>query len=248
MRIAFRPALDRSKPVFDAARRSTQKEVLDGPLETAELRDVLHDLARFNGLMLGHRPLLRWLDAAAKELPAGRPLTVVDVGCGYGDLLRAVRGWARKRGRYVRLIGIDLSPQVIDVARRATDVADGIDYQVTDVFDFRPGFPVDFIVTSLVTHHLTDETIVRFLRWMEASARCGWVVYDLQRSVVPFYFIAIAGFLLRLHPVVVHDGRISVARSLTRTEWRELIARAGIPGESVDLRWFMFRFAIGRSK
>jgi len=63
---------------------------------------------------------------------------------------------------------------------------------------------------------------------------------------VPFYFIALAGLLLRLHPVVVYDGRISVARSLTRVEWEKLIAQAGIARKAVTLRWFMFRFAIGR--
>ena len=65
---------------------------------------------------------------------------------------------------------------------------------------------------------------------------------------MPFYFIALAGALLRLHPVVVYDGRISVARSLTRAEWESAIAAAGIPRDAVDLRWFMFRFVIGRLK
>jgi SAM-dependent methyltransferase len=242
------PVIDQPKPVFDAARRSAQTEVLDGPLGTAELAKVLHDLARFNGVMLGHWPVLRWLDAAARDFPAEQVLTFVDIGCGYGDLLRAVRRWARKRGRRVKLVGIDLSPQVIEVARGATDAADDIDYQVTDVFEFRPSYPIDFVASSLVTHHLSNEMIVRFLRWMETCAGRGWLIYDLQRSVVPFYFIAVAGLVLRLHPVVVHDGRISVARSLTRAEWRELITQAGIRRAAVDLRWFMFRFAIGRLK
>ena len=56
------------------------------------------------------------------------------------------------------------------------------------------------------------------------------------------------GAVLRLHPVVVYDGRISVARSLTRAEWEARLAAAGIPRSAVDLRWFMFRFAIGRLK
>jgi hypothetical protein len=80
------------------------------------------------------------------------------------------------------------------------------------------------------------------------SARRGWMIYDLQRNAVPFYFIALAGALLRLHPVVVYDGRVSVARSLTRTEWRARIAEAGLDQRAVELRWFMFRFAIGRLK
>ena len=235
-------------PVFDSARRSAQTEILDGGVETAELAKILRDLARFNGVMMGHWPVLAWLDRATSNVPAGQALTFVDIGCGYGDLLRAVRRWARKRGRAMKLIGIDLSPQVIDVARGATDAADDIEYRASDIFDFKPAVPIDFVATSLVTHHLSDEMIVRFLRWMEASACRGWIIYDLQRSRVPFYFIALAGVLLRLHPVVVYDGRVSVARSLTRAEWEVLIAEAGIPRDAVQLRWFMFRFAIGRLK
>jgi len=238
----------RPAPVFDQSRRSVQNEILDGPVSTADLADILRDLARFNGLMQGHRPVLRWLDRAIERESQDNSITILDVGCGYGDLLRAIRGWARRRKRSVRLIGVDLSAQVIEVARSATPSTDDIEFHSVDVFDFVPPCPVDFVVTSLVTHHLPDELIVRFLRWFEARARRGWMIYDLQRSAVPFYFIAAAGPLLRLHPVVVYDGRISVARSLTRQEWRERILSAGISLAAVDLRWFMFRFAIGRIK
>lgn len=238
----------RPSPFFDSARRSTQSEILDGRVDSGELAKILADLARFNGVMLGHWPLLRWLHHATKNIPLEQPLTLLDIGCGYGDLLRAVRRWANKRSRPMKLIGVDLSPQVVDIARNATPVADDIAYHAADIFDFAPGGPIDFATTSLVAHHLPDDMIVRFLRWMESHARKGWVVYDLQRSRVPFYFIALAGVLLRLHPVVTHDGRISVARSLTREEWESAIAQAGIPSTAIDLRWFMFRFAIGRSK
>ena len=175
-------------------------------------------------------------------------MTLLDIGCGYGDLLRAVRRWARKRGRAMTLIGVDLSPQVIEVARDATAASDDIDYRAADIFSFKPAGPIDFVTTSLVTHHLSDELIVRFLSWMEAHARKGWVIYDLQRSRVPFYFIALAGALLRLHAVVTYDGRISVARSLTRGEWRQALAQADIPANAAELSWFMFRLSIGRLK
>ena len=238
----------RPAPVFDRSHRSAQTEILDGPVSTADLADILRDLARFNGIMQGHRPVLRWLDRAVKNIPREQALTLLDIGCGYGDLLRAIRDWARKRGRPVRLIGIDLSGQVIEVARSVTSDADAIEYHAADIFAFTPSTQIDFVVTSLVTHHLSDDMIERFLRWMETTASRGWVIYDLQRSIMPFYFIALAGPVLRLHPVVVYDGRISVARSLTRQEWKARLDAAGIPSATVDLRWFMFRFAIGRLK
>ncbi len=238
----------RPSPEFDRACRSAQSEILDSRIESGELAKILCDLARFNRAMMGHWLVLGWLSRLVGVLPPDRPLTLLDIGCGYGDLLRAVRRWARKRGRPMKLIGIDLNPQVIDIARTVTDASDVIEYHAADIFNFKPVGMIDFVTTSLVAHHLSDDMIVRLLRWMEGNARRGWVIYDLQRSVVPFYFIALAGLLMRLHAVVTHDGRISVARSLTRDEWEKAIAQAGIASNAVDLRWFMFRFTIERLK
>jgi SAM-dependent methyltransferase len=234
-------------PARDFSRRSGEAEWLDGAdLPPAELERVLHDLARFNGAMLGHRPVLAWLRRAVARAPKGQPLTLLDVGCGYGDLLRAIRRWAARRNVPLRLIGIDLSAETIRIAQNATTAGERIEYQAADIFDFDGGAPPDFVVSSLLAHHLTDAQIVTFLQWMEATARRGWFIYDLQRHAVPFVFIGLTGRLTRLHPMVIHDGRISVARSLTRREWLARMAEAGIDRRAVQLCWFLFRFAIGR--
>jgi SAM-dependent methyltransferase len=231
----------------DLSRRSAETEWLDAAdASPEELALVLRDLARFNGAMLGHWPVIDWLRRATKDAPKKKPLTLVDVGCGYGDLLRTIRRWARKRGLTIRLIGLDLNHETIRVAQKVTDDADEIAYCVTDVFDFAPPVPIDFVVSSLVTHHMSDDLIVRFLRWMEEEARKGWLIYDLQRHRVPYHFIGLMGKLTRLHPMVIHDGRISVARSLTRAEWLARTGEAGIARDAMQLRWFLFRFAIGR--
>lgn len=240
------PATARQAPL-DLSHRSSATEWLDrADLHPAELAPVLRDLARFNRAMLGHRPIISWLRRATEVPSQQRPLTLVDVGCGYGDLLRAIRRWSRRRGLDIRLIGLDLSRETIRIAQAATNEDDRIEYQVADVFDFRPPVPIDFIVSSLLTHHMSDDMIVRFLRWMEATARKGWLIYDLQRHVVPYYFIGLVGRLSRLHPMVIHDGRISVTRALTRAEWNDRLDAAGIAHHAVALRRFLFRFAIGR--
>src|ERR1700745_4205797 len=90
----------------DLSRRSAECEWLDGAdASPEELALVLRDLARVNGAMLGHWPLIDWLRRATKNAPKETALTLVDVGCGYGDLLRAIRRWARKRGLTIRLLG-----------------------------------------------------------------------------------------------------------------------------------------------
>ena len=82
------------RPPLDLAHRSDEAEWLDGAdLSPADLANVLRDLAAFNGMFLGRYPLLRWLGRAVLTSRSSAPLTLVDVGCGYGDLLRAIRRW-----------------------------------------------------------------------------------------------------------------------------------------------------------
>jgi len=59
----------------------------------------------------------RAIDAA----PQGQPLSLVDAGCGYGDLLRSIRRWTRRRGIVVPLRGVDVDPQTIRIAQAATE-------------------------------------------------------------------------------------------------------------------------------
>jgi SAM-dependent methyltransferase len=241
-----------SKPArqrLDFKSRSLQQEWLDrDDIDPHELRAVLHDLARFNTAFFGHRPILKWLGRIlGRNIPGSAP-TILDVGCGYGDLLRAIRRWANKRNLKPALLGVDLSPETIRIAREATDRADQIDFAVMDVFDLPPERRFDIIVSSLVAHHLSDEKLRDFLVLLERSSNQGWLIYDLQRHRLLYEVIGAASRLARLHPMVTKDGQISVMRSLTRKEWADRIAGAGIELSDVKIRWFLFRFVIERRK
>ena len=235
----------RSRGAF--SRRSEEAEWLDGAdLDGAALASVLGDLARFNTAMLGHYPILRWLRRATRDLDPSRPLRLIDAGCGHGDLLRAIRRWADRHRLSIELLGLDLNRETIRIARAATDASARIEFEVADALHFQPREPVDLIVNSLFAHHLTSAAIVDLLRWMEATARRGWLVCDLHRHPLPYHVIGLAGKLWRLHPMVVHDGQISVMRALSRGKWGEHLDAAGIPRQAAAVRWFLFRWLMGR--
>ncbi|MGI4811573.1 MAG: hypothetical protein ACRYF2_26155, partial [Janthinobacterium lividum] len=114
-----------------------------------------------------------------------------------------------------------------------------------DVFDEAPG-SVDVIVSSLFTHHLSDAEVVRFLQWMERTARVGWFVNDLHRHPLAYHgFKALSG-VARWHPMVRHDGPVSVSRAFTRRDWTRLLDQAGLQAR---VRWHLpFRYCVGRLK
>ena len=230
------------------AQRSSQLEEMEAPdISETELTDCLNDLARANTLTMARPPTLGWLAGATRGLPRGASFTLLDVGYGQGDMLRAIYRWAVKRGLEPRLTGIDLSPWSASAATAATDPSWQVSYLVGDVFDYKPDEPIDFVVSSLVAHHMSDDQLVRFIGWMEQNARRGWFINDLHRHPIAYYGYSVLSAASGLHRMVRHDGLISVTRSFTRADWRRLLTAAQIAPASVRIDWrFPFRICISR--
>lgn len=236
---------------IDFGRRATAAEMMDAeqvPFE--ELRACLVDLARVNRLTLAHRPTLAFLERlVARGLPVGRPLEIVDVGSGHGDMLRRIDRWADRRGIAVSLTGVDLNPWSRRAAIEATPPGRPIQWVTADAFAYEPPRGIDVVVSSLFTHHLADPDVVRFLRWMEAEARRGWFVNDLHRHPVPYHVFGRFAKLARLHPFVQHDGPVSILRAFDWADWHRLLAAAGLAMTPVEVRWWLpFRLTVGRLK
>jgi hypothetical protein len=81
---------------------------------------------------------------------------------------------------------------------------------------------------------------------MDNVAALGWLIYDLQRSAIPYHAICAIGRIARVHPMVVHDGRISMRRALSRAEWRASIQAAGLRPAGVRIDWFQYRLVVSR--
>jgi SAM-dependent methyltransferase len=211
------------------SRRSTQQERMDTDcVDFEDYRRCLRDLSRVNAVTLTHRPMLAWL---AKH--AAGDFSVLDVACGHGDALRKIRD----RYPAARLTGIDLNPWATRAAREATGSAAGIDFVNGDAFAYVPERKFDFIITSQFTHHLTDEQVVGFLRWLQENAGQGWFIGDLHRHVLPYYGFPLLARVLFWHRFVREDGQISIARAFVRAEWEALFRQAGISGEQAAISW-----------
>ena len=200
-------------------------ELMDEPCSCEDLRACLRDIGRLNEWLRGYRPTLEWLSQFEDKRA---PLRILDVGCGDGETLRRIARWARKRKIDVRLIGLDLNAETIGIAKELTSADSGIEFLSVDVFAYEPAVPVDLIVSTLFTHHLSDEEIVRYLRWMERHARLGWFVNDLSRAEVPYRLLRLFTRAMRLHRIVQHDGPASIARAFRRDDWMRYCSAAGL--------------------
>ena len=211
----------------------------DPALDAATYTEVLHDLAQVNSVTLARRSTLDFLRRAVGGRKSFR---LLDVGFGDGDMLRAIRSWADRRGIEAELVGVDLNSRSVAAARERTPSAMAISYRTGDYADLS-GEEWDCVISSLVAHHMTRDQLVQFLRFMDREARMGWFVNDLRRSRFAWLGYPLLARLMRWHPIVRHDGRLSIARSYRREEWAPILASAAVEGAEVK-RVFPFRLCV----
>lgn len=210
-------------------------------LDPAIYAAVMTDLDRVNALLLSARPTLGFVRRA---LGGARSFRLLDVGFGGGGMLRSIARWAVQHDLAAELIGIDLNPRSAPAAAAATPPGLPITYRIGDYADLA-GEGFDFIVSNFVAHHMTDVELIAFLRFMEREATRGWLVNDLHRLRLAHVGFPLLARAMRWHPMVRHDGTLSIARSFRRDEWAALLAQAGTRAARI-VRRFPARLCVER--
>jgi SAM-dependent methyltransferase len=229
--------------VIRLGERVRADEQMDDPALARDTYEaVLRDLSRVNWWTLAARPTLAFLRRGTLGMTRFR---LLDVGFGQGDMLRRIAAWARRRGLEAELIGVDLNPGSAVSARAATPASLAIEYRTGDYRDVAE--PLDFVVSSLVAHHMSERELDDFIRFMEARAGRGWLINDLHRHGFAYHGFPLLARLIGAHRIVREDGQLSIARAFRPGEWRVILAAAGVPeGAAKAVRRFPFRLCVER--
>jgi ubiquinone/menaquinone biosynthesis C-methylase UbiE len=209
------------------------REYLDdaGQMDALVVRRSLGDVARANALFGGTRAVLAELACAVRRMqPGRRPITLLDVGTGRGDIPAAATAWCTRHGIVLDTLGIEKSETLARIAADHTTVmsADALRLPLAD-------HSVDIVMCSQVLHHFERAQAMAVLREMHRVARRRVIVSDLRRSWIAAAGIWLASFPLLFHPVSRHDGVLSVLRGFTRRELGELVQQS--VGQGADVRY-----------
>jgi len=219
--------------VFD--KRATEPERIDtGDYTPEEYQTFLREIAFINRYVGDGRALKKSLlhEIEQKDL---REFSVLDVGCGSGELLRMIAEFADSSDRRATLVGIDLNP--ISSSTTHTESADFSAISSVQGDAFQLPFAddaFDYAISSLFFHHLTDEQIPIVLKEMSRVARLGIVIIDLHRDVVPFIGYKIFCFAFRISPLVRQDGSLSIRKGFKPAELEARADNAGFATRCVE--------------
>ncbi len=216
-------------------RRTGAAEYLDEQgHDEAVLAHSMRQVADVNRYLGGTRATVR---AVEDLLPADGTATVLDVGCGAGDITAALANRVQRRD--VRITAIDLHPQILALARERLRALNHVCLARSDALALPfADRSFDVAMMSLTLHHFEDDAPVAVLRELGRVASAV-VINDLERN-----WQNRAGAHLLAHTLWArnrltrHDGPLSVDRSFTAAELSALAHSAGLRDVRVRRRYF----------
>lgn len=227
--------------------RQRQSEWMDEPnADPRQLRQSLLYIRRINWLMGYDRLIVHYLRRFSARWKRGETIRILDVATGSADIPQAILRWANRRGLDVRVVGIDLSSQVVATARETAEAEPRLQIVAGDAtrLPFEDG-SFDYALTSMFLHHLDEGDAVRALAEMGRVARRGIIASDLLRLRRSYAFITLATLLA--NPMVKHDARVSIAQAFSKKEIMALRDQAGV-GFARYSQHLAHRFALAGEK
>lgn len=221
--------------------RTDEEEIMDDfSIDGVVLHDTLDKLATINTWLGGNKVTIEGLKILLKELPKSSKITIIDLGCGGGDILRDIAKYGQKEDYDFELIGIDANKHATDYAQKLSAGYENIQFYPYDVFskEFKT-LKYDIAITTLFLHHFKEEQLLMMMNQLVSQATVGLVVNDLHRHWLAYYLFKMIT-VLEKNKMIVEDGLTSVLRGFKR---KELIAISKKLNANYQLRWkWAFRY------
>ena len=190
-----------------------------------------------------------WRGVYRREIrPRARhaPLRVLDVGCGGGDVARAIARWARRDRLPIGIVAIDPDPRAISWARRQRPMAALTLRAVHSAALVEERERFDVVISNHLLHHLAADQLAALLEDSRRLLAPGGIVLhrDIRRGRFAYFAFAVATAPFpRMHrgrSFIRADGLTSIRRSYTNRELSDAVpagwaVRAAFPAR-LELR------------
>jgi 2-polyprenyl-3-methyl-5-hydroxy-6-metoxy-1,4-benzoquinol methylase len=228
---------------INTTRRSDEEEEMDNFSMKGEiLKDALDKIANINRLLGGNKVTLQGVKLLTNNLDTSKTLTVADLGCGNGDMLRMLADYGQKQGFKMKLVGIDANDFTINHARSLSTAYENISYHCSDIFSKDSQENIyDIILCTLTLHHFKDHEIDQLISDFLLKAKIGFIVNDLHRSAIAYYLFKALCFVFNLNEMSEKDGLVSILRGFKKSDLERFSVKFKFKNYTLKWKW-AFRY------
>lgn len=234
---------------IDTTYRTQETEIMDDFfLEGKELQEALDKIASINRLLGGNKLTLHGLKTLLKKSDATKTITIADIGCGNGDMLRMLANYSKKNNLNLTLIGVDANAFTINYARKLSTEYPNIEYVCVDIFseDFN-AIEYDIVLCTLTLHHFSNEEILNIMTTFNKNANIGIVINDLHRSKLAYRLFEKVCAVFKLNKMSREDGLISILRGFKKKELENFSKKLDLKNYTINWKWaFRYQWIIAK--
>lgn len=224
-------------------RNSGIKEKMDDPdCDRGKLFETYRQFAAVNRLLGGWRSIYKkQIKPALTE--AGDNASLLDIGCGGGDILRLIHHFTMKDEMNVQFTGIDPDERAIEFTNQK-GWPDNIEIKQAHSGDLvRESNQFTVVISNHLMHHLTETELGNLCSDSESLAAKLVLFSDIERSDIAYTFFRTFAPVFFRNSFITQDGLISIRRSYRRDELFE-----ALPANWIVKRQFPFRLLAQYSK
>ncbi len=205
-------------PLFLTKRNGQLTELMDNPDCDKELLfNTYRQFSTLNKLISGWRGLYKSLIRPAIRKHSDN-FSLLDIGCGGGDLLRFLDLLAKKDGFEGSFVGIDPDPHALEFISKQQWPANITFHQTTAAELLKTGQTFDIVISNHLVHHLNREQLAGLCEEAERLASQKVIFNDIERSDLGYILFLSSASLIFHKSFIVPDGLTSIKRSYRKQE------------------------------
>lgn len=227
----------------DITVRSTEKELMDDPdIPEIDLRNALIDISKSNKILGGNTITFKAIEKLIQENPSKNKWTLVDVGCGDGEMLRLIADYFKNQDIHLQLIGVDLSSQSITMGAELSKEYPEITLLEKDILTIDSEmFDCDILICTLTLHHFKDQEILTFMKQFVKLAQVAVIINDLHRSKIAYLLFRLFSRIFIKSHVAKNDGLVSIASGFRKQELKIFAQQLKLKHSEITWKW-AFRY------
>lgn len=212
-------------PLFLKERKEHLTEKMDQPeCNKEKLFNTYHQFTTINRLISGWQRIYKYHIRSILQ-DQSKPCSLLDIGCGGGDIIRLIDRLARKDGMKLQITGIEPDDRAIEYLS---------DQKWPENISFRnaylneliqENYSFDIVISNHLMHHLESSELKIICKNAEKIANQKIVFSDIERSDIGYASFKIAATPLFRNSFIVEDGLTSIKRSFRRDELQKAIPK-----------------------
>jgi 2-polyprenyl-3-methyl-5-hydroxy-6-metoxy-1,4-benzoquinol methylase len=208
--------------------RSSEKEKLDDlNLHGEPLHKALQSLEWVNRWFGNHRSVIKAIHRIYKK--EEKPLRIIDLGCGGGDLVLAVARSLRQDKIEFTITGIDGNANTLAYAHKKCEAFPEIKFLPADILSNQFSLqPCDILISSHFMYHFTADALVDFLKSNSPAISTAFIFSELKRNRIAMRLFKFSHFLLPISKLAKEDGLLAIKGSFSEKEWLTILQQACI--------------------